>query len=67
MEVREVFKLEDPDSGRVLKVHVTENELKEIVQVGLFRMLQDGWIHFKSIEEELKEAMAELPPDATMN
>lgn len=50
MEVREVFKLEQ--DGRTLKVHVTEHELQEIVQVGLMTLLQQGYINFKNIPED---------------
>lgn len=65
MEVREIVKLADPESGRVMNVHVTEHELQEIVQVGLFVMLQQGHISFKNIMEET--ATAEVPEGTAVN
>lgn len=65
MEVREVVKLVDPDSGRLISVHVTEAELNEIVQVGLFTMLQLGHISFKSMADA--SVIPDIPEGASVN
>lgn len=65
MEVREVFKVEDPTTpGRQLSVHLTESELVDVVQAGLFFLLQQGFINFKAFTED-DEPDIELPPNAT--
>lgn len=62
MQVKEVFTYKDNATGRELKVHVSEEELLEIVQAGLFLLLQQGYINFKGMTEVPD---IELPPDAT--
>lgn len=64
MEVREVIKVEDPmNPGRILSVHFTESELVDVIQAGLFTLLQQGYISLKGYEDE--EPDIELPPNAT--
>jgi len=63
MQVKEVFTYTDNATGRELKVHVSEEELLEIVQAGLFFLLQQGYINFNGMTEA--PDTDELPPDAT--
>jgi len=65
MEVREIVKLVDPDSGRIISVHVTEAELNEIVQVGLFTMLQLGHISFKAMADA--QTAIDIPEGVSVN
>lgn len=52
MEVREVYTIEDPTQpGRMLHIHFSEDEFKDVVQAGVFYLLQQGYINFKSIQE----------------
>jgi hypothetical protein len=51
MEVKEIFKV-DGGQGRILSVHVSEAELREIVQVGLTDLVVRGYITYKSISVE---------------
>lgn len=64
MEVKEIFKLED-SAGRVLHVHMSEDEIKTTLQAGLFYLLQQGFINYKSIDEALVDLDEAVPPDAT--
>lgn len=66
MEVKEIVKMEDPNTGRILNVHVTEGELQEIVQVGLFVMLRQGHISFKDMIEQTV-ADEEVPEGTAVN
>jgi len=51
MEIKEIIDVPDIDNpGRLLKVHVTKDELTELVSVGLFTMLRAGYISIKSFE-----------------
>lgn len=64
MEVREVYTIEDPTTpGRVLHIHFSEEEFKDVVQAGVFYLLQQGYINFKSIQEQMVDI--EIPEGAT--
>lgn len=66
MEVREVYKLEDPMTGKGLSVHLTDSEVESVMQAGLFYLLQQGFINFKVITDAIKEqanASEETPED----
>jgi hypothetical protein len=51
MEVREVFRLANPADGRVLNVHLTEKEVLDVMQAGLFTLMAQGWISFVNKQE----------------
>lgn len=65
MEVREIVKIVDPnDPHRLLTVHLTEEEVHEVMQAGLFYLLKTGYISFKQVTEPDQEI--DLPEDATV-
>lgn len=64
MEVKEVIKFTEPESGRSILLHVTENELREIVQAGMMTLLSTGYIALKTVEGA---ELAANPTDATIN
>lgn len=64
MEVKEVVRLDDPNTGRSVLIHVTENELKEIVQAGLMSLLANGYMALKAVEGV---EMAAKPDEVVVN
>ena len=62
MEVKEVFKLEDPNNpGRRLVMHLSEDEVVKVMEAGLFHLLRSGFIAISAMPDD----DIELPPDAT--
>jgi hypothetical protein len=55
MEVKEVFTLENPVTGRGIKMHLSEKEHIDVMQAGLFYLMQQGYINFKSIQQEVQD------------
>lgn len=52
MEVKEVHKLVDPATGRMLHVHLGDDEVREIMQAGFVFLLQLGHLNYRSLLQE---------------
>jgi hypothetical protein len=69
MEVKEIFEVQDPSTGRAIRIELSAEELRDVVQAGLFYLMRQGWVAFhfqKEAEEALaQQALDELPATAT--
>lgn len=65
MEVKEVFKLTDPETGRRLNVHLGEDEVREIMQAGFVFLLQLGHIHYRHMVQANEQPDILVPEGST--
>lgn len=59
MEVKEVFKIQHPETGKLLSVALSEQEVKDTIQAGLFYLMRMGWISINATPE------IDMPEDST--